>query len=192
MGNEHKLWSEFQQGNKAAYAELYNTFASPLYSYGMKFTSDITLVEDSIHDLFCTLWTSRERLSQPPSVKNYLFKSFRNCIFKKINKTVVHLDEEQIMDFHFELAVDDKLIKNENRLQVKRQIEEALEKLTPRQREIIYYRFYQNLEFDEIADIMNMQVRATYKLTARAMETLRTLIPGRIGISLLLLLSQSN
>ena len=34
---------------------------------------------------------------------------------------------------------------------------------------------------------MNMQVRATYKLTARAMDTLRTLIPGRIGISLLLL-----
>ena len=91
------------------------------------------------------------------------------------------------MDFHFELAFDDKLVQNENQQQAKKQIEKALEKLTTRQREIIYYRFYQNLEFDEIADIMNMQVRATYKLTARAMDTLRTLIPGRIGISLLLL-----
>ena len=187
MGNELELWREFQQGSMAAYAELYKAYSSILYSYGMKFTSDITLVEDSIHDLFCTLWTSRERLSQPPSVKNYLFKSFRNCLYKKINKASFFVNEEQVMDFHFELAFDDKLVQNENQQQAKKQIEKALEKLTTRQREIIYYRFYQDLEFDEIADIMNMQVRATYKLTARAMDTLRTLIPGRIGISLLLL-----
>ena len=97
------------------------------------------------------------------------------------------MGEEQMMDFHFELAVDDKLAQNENTVEVKKHIEKALEKLTARQREIVYYRFYQNLEFDEIADIMGMQVRATYKLTARAMETLRTLIPGRIGISLLVM-----
>ena len=189
MGNELKLWSEFQQGNKAAYAELYNAYASLLYSYGMKFTGDVSLVEDSIQDLFCTLWTSRERLSQPPSVKNYLFKSFRNGIYKKIKSSVVFLDEEQMMNFHFELAVDEKLVQDENLSQVKSQIEIALEKLTARQREIIYYRFYQNLEFDEIADIMGMQVRATYKLTARALETLRNLIPSGHVFSLLLFLA---
>ena len=178
MSNELALWSKFQQGDKIAYAELYNAYASLLYSYGMKFTNDITLVEDSIHDLFCTLWTSRERLSQPLSVKNYLFKSFRNCIYRKLNNKVVLLDEEKMMNFHFELAVDHKLAQDENLLQVKGQIDKALEKLTSRQREIIYYRFYQNLEFDEIADIMSMQVRATYKLTARALETLRSLIPA--------------
>src|SRR6186997_1985397 len=101
MSNELKLWGEFQQGNKAAYAEIYNAYAPLLYSYGMKFTNDISLVEDSIHDLFCTLWTSRERLSQPPSVKNYLFKSFRNGIYKKLNNAVVFLDEEKMMNFHF-------------------------------------------------------------------------------------------
>ena len=188
MSNELALWSKFQQGDKIAYAELYNAYASLLYSYGMKFTSDISLVEDSIHDLFCTLWISRERLSQPLSVKNYLFKAFRNGIYKKLNSSVVFLDEEKMMNFHFELAVDHKLVQDENLSQVKSQIEKALEKLTPRQREIIYYRFYQNFEFDEIADIMNMQVRATYKLNARALETLRSLIPAGQYFSFLLLL----
>src|SRR6476661_632152 len=122
MGNELELWSEFQLGNTAAYAELYKAFASLLYSYGLKFTSDVTLVEDCIHDLFCTLWTSRERLSKPLCVKNYLFKSFRNCIYKKANKTTFFLGEEQIMDFHFELAVDDKLAQNENTVEVKKHI----------------------------------------------------------------------
>lgn len=178
MVNEFDLWQAFQKGNTKAYSELYNQFASPLYSYGMKFTNDVTLVEDAIHDLFCTLWTSRERLSQPSSIKNYLFKSLRNGICKKINKTTLLIDEEQSLDFHFELAIDVKLVQNEHLLFMKKQVERAMEKLTSRQREIIYYRFYQDLGFDEIADIMNMQVRATYKLTARALDTLRMLMPA--------------
>jgi RNA polymerase sigma factor (sigma-70 family) len=176
--NELELWDMFRHGNRKAYAELYNIFSVQLYSYGMKFTKDITLVEDAIHDLFCTLWTSRERLSQPFSVKNYLFKSLRNSIYKKLNTTTLLVEDEEILDFHFELSIDEKLAQNEHFLQMKKQVEQALEKLTSRQREIIYYRFYQNLEFDEIADIMNMQVRATYKLTARALEALRELIPA--------------
>ncbi len=178
MINELQIWTQFQHGSVDAYTELYNSFASPLYSYGMKFTKDVTIVEDSIHDLFCTLWTSRERLSQPSSVKNYLFKSFRNCILRKLSSPVSLVDDDQKLDFRFELAIDEKLIQNEDLLYIKCQIAQALEKLTSRQREIVYYRFYQNLEFDEIADIMNMQVRAAYKLTSRALETLRGLLPG--------------
>jgi RNA polymerase sigma factor (sigma-70 family) len=177
MVKELEIWCEFQSGNVDAYAELYNTFVSQLYSYGMKFTGDVALVEDSIHDLFCTLWDSRERLSKPDSVKNYLYKSLRNSIYRKINALPVLVDDDQALDFHFEFALDEKLTQNEHFQHIKQQIEGALDKLTPRQREIIYYRFYQNMGFDEIADIMNMQVRATYKLTARALDTLRTLLP---------------
>jgi RNA polymerase sigma factor (sigma-70 family) len=187
MVNELEIWREFQQGNPDAYKELYKNFASPLYSYGMKFTRDATLVEDAIHDVFCTLWTSRERLSQPTSVKNYLFKSFRNNLYKKINRPTWLVNDEQSLDFRFEWAIDEKLSQNEDLLWAKKQVEQAMGKLTSRQREIIYYRFYLALEFEEIADIMNMQVRATYKLNARALETLRNLIPDRVGLSLLLL-----
>lgn len=188
MVKELEIWREFQLGNVDAYAKMYNEFVSQLYSYGMKFTSDAALVEDCIQDLFCTLWVSKERLSIPGSVKNYLFKSLRNGIYKKINALPVLVEDERALDFHFELALDEKLTQNEYFQQIKQQIEQALEKLTPRQREIIYYRFYQNMGFDEIADIMSMQVRATYKLTARALDTLRTLLPTTHLFVLLFLL----
>jgi RNA polymerase sigma factor (sigma-70 family) len=188
MVKELEIWREFQLGNVDAYAKMYNEFVSQLYSYGMKFTNDATLVEDCIQDLFCTLWVSKERLSIPGSVKNYLFKSLRNGIYRKINALPVLVEDEQALNFHFELALDAKLTQNEYFQQIKQQIEQALEKLTPRQREIIYYRFYQNMGFDEIADIMNMQVRATYKLTSRALDTLRTLLPTTHLFVLLFLL----
>jgi hypothetical protein len=39
-------WQVFQQGSTVAYTELYNRFATPLYSYGIKFTKNVALVED--------------------------------------------------------------------------------------------------------------------------------------------------
>jgi RNA polymerase sigma factor (sigma-70 family) len=185
--SEQELWYEFKQGNVEAYRKLYERFAPQLYNYGTKFTKDITIVEDAIQDLFYTLWTSRERLSQPPSVKNYLFKSLRTGVYKKLNKNNLLVNGEPSENFSFELAIDETLSQKDHLLQIKKQVEQALNSLTSRQREIIYYRFYQNLGFDEIADIMNMQVRATYKLTARALDTLRNVIPAGNLFSFLLL-----
>jgi RNA polymerase sigma factor (sigma-70 family) len=186
-GNEQEWWHEFKQGNTDAYRKLYEHFSTQLYDYGIKFTKDITVVEDAIQDLFYTLWTSKERLSQPPSIKNYLLKSLRTGIYKKLRKANLLINEEYWENFNFELAIDETISQKEHLLQIKKEVEQALESLTSRQREIIYYRFYQNLEFDEIADIMHMQVRATYKLTARALEALRFVISPKNLLSFFLL-----
>ena len=192
LTNELQLWVTFQQGNVEAYAELYTIYASQLYSYGTKFSEDTTLVEDAIQDLFCTLWTSRERLSQPTSTKNYLFKSLRTSLFKKLSKKLLALDEDTVLQFHFEIGVDEKLSRAEQLNEIKLEVEKALDKLTSRQREIIYYRFYMNLGFDEIADIMGMQVRATYKLTARALDSMRELMPAGKFFSFLFFFQVQN
>jgi DNA-directed RNA polymerase specialized sigma24 family protein len=70
-------WNAFKQGDWNAYTSLYEEFYKPLNNYGAKFTGDADLVQDAIHDLFVQLWTSRNNLGAPASVKNYLFKSLR-------------------------------------------------------------------------------------------------------------------
>ena len=125
-------------------------------------------------------------------MKNYLFKSLRSVLFKKLSKRSLFVSDEQTLEFHFELSVDEKLAKNEELGMIKKEVDKALEKLTSRQREIIYYRFYMNLGFDEIADIMGMQVRATYKLTARALDTMRQAIPAEKFFTFLLFISSCH
>lgn len=187
--NEFELWVAFQQGSEEAFARLYQLHSPQLYSYGMKFSADSGMVEDAIHDLFCTLWTSRERLTQPRSVKSYLFKSLRYDLSRKLSRVPMSLQEEvEVLDFHFEQVLDEQFARNEQFLDIKSRVEAALDRLTPRQREVVYYRFYQNMEFDEIADIMNMQVRATYKLTARALDGLRQTLSGSQLVIFLILL----
>ncbi len=53
-------------------------------------------------------------------------------------------------------------------------LHQAFTKLSSRQKEVIYLRFYNQLSYEEIADVMSVQVKAIYKLMSRAILVLRT------------------
>ena len=50
----------------------------------------------------------------------------------------------------------------------------TLDKLTPKQKEVIFLKFYEQLSYTEIAQIMKVDVKAIYKLMARAIGSLRS------------------
>ncbi len=80
-------WSAFLKGDKDAYAVVYREYFSRLYNYGMRFTQDITLVEDCIQDLLLTLWVKRNNLENIAGVDSYIFVSFRNNLLYCIQKS---------------------------------------------------------------------------------------------------------
>jgi RNA polymerase sigma factor (sigma-70 family) len=82
------------------------------------------------------------------------------------------LDDERY-DFRIELAPDQKMIEIESDIELRRKIEESLTALTPRQREAIYLRFYEDLSFEEVSEILNLNVGGTYKLIYRALDKLK-------------------
>ena len=67
---------------------------------------------------------------------------------------------------------------------------QALNQLSPRQKEVLYLRYFEELEYNEIAGMMDISVKGVYKLNSRALETLRGILdmPNSGIISMLLLL----
>lgn len=172
---ESANWLSFQQGSKRALAACYNDYADYLYNYGCKFTADTALVEDTIQDLFLKLWKNRENLGRPASVKNYLLKSLRGLLIRNIQKTQRHapemLDEENYV-FLLEGSPENIRISHEQAAFRSGQLNTALEQLTPRQREAIFLRFYEEMSYEDISDILSITTKATYKIMARALEAL--------------------
>jgi len=168
------LWNAFKRGDWDAYTSLYHAYSRLLNNYGYKFTRDVSLIEDAIHDLFVTLWTNRENLGNPLSVKNYLYKSIRNILFRKIKMQHRFLDiQDNDESLPFEVAFDHQMILNEEEKRIQDTLKNVLSKLPPRQREIIYLRFYDALSYEEISDIMCINVSSTYKLLYKALDTLQ-------------------
>src|ERR1044072_1563511 len=141
----HSIWESFKRGDWEAYAKLYDGYYKALNNYGHKFTKDISLIEDAIHDLFVKLWNNKATLGNPASVKNYLYKSLRGILFKKIKSHTrfIFLQGEDDYSFDFEVSYDNQLILLEEEQNLQQIIKKALSELPARQQEIIYLRFYE-------------------------------------------------
>jgi RNA polymerase sigma factor (sigma-70 family) len=188
LSGEQSLWDGIRNSHVNSLEALYLKYNEELYSYGKKFTSDEHLVEDAVQETFIALWKYRQSLTVTTGFNYYLLKSFRNLLFRLIKERANTTYSEEQPDFHLEIGFDHQLIASEDQTLLSQKIQEALSQLTSRQREIIYFRFFENRSFEEIADIMNMQVRATYKLTARALAALKDIMEGTSTLLLLTLL----
>jgi len=130
--------------------------------------------EDAVHDLFVRLWTTRERLSNPASVRNYLFKSLRHILIRKLKNEEKFTDiDGQEYPHSFSVNYASETLKRIEDRELQARIKSYIETLPPRQQEIIYLRFYEGLSYEEIADIMSIHVNSAYKLLYKALDNLQ-------------------
>lgn len=154
------------------YRHLYTRYYPKLYNYGRKFTTDVTLIEDSIQDIFLDYWKRKDIQGQPAAINSYLFSAFRYSLFKKINRERRHIALSGTND-EPDFAADHFIPQPHTAPDMERQLQAALRQLTARQREALFLRFYEGLSYDEIAVVMNLSVKASYKLMARGLLQLR-------------------
>lgn len=178
MSSEQSLLNGLKSGDVQSLEALYKQYNEQLYGYGKKFTTDTHLVQDAIQETFISLWKYRTSITAGSTFHYYLLKSFRNQLLKIIKERANTTYTDENIDFSFEVGFDKHLIAGEEYALLSKQVKDALDQLTARQREMIYFRFFEGLSFEEIAGIMDMQVRATYKLTARALSALKDIMGG--------------
>jgi RNA polymerase sigma factor (sigma-70 family) len=166
-------WALVSKGDKSAYARLYVFYYSKLYNYGRKFTQDLPLLEDTLQEALLSIWTSRARLPGLETPHTYLLNTFRYILFRKIRQAVKRRDLRDAGQAEPEFGVEQLLISRDLEASLRQRLESALRGLTGRQREAIYLRFYEGLSYEEVAVLMGISVKATYKMMARALLHLK-------------------
>ena len=154
---------------------LYYQHIDALYHYGERLSPDRALIEDCLQDLFAELWSRQAQLPEVETVKFYLFKALKRKIVKKQVQQQRFLSGEEYEGYNFEIIFPPEFELTAYAVPPHQQssILQAINQLTPRQKEAITLRFYDNFSYDEIADIMSMSTHAVYKLTYRALSALR-------------------
>ncbi|MFY0256288.1 RNA polymerase sigma factor [Chitinophaga sp. 30R24] len=178
--SDQDLWARLCEGDREAFGELYRYYFPLLFRYCIRFTADRGLVTDMLQDFFSQLFLQRSGLSQPVSVKSYLMVAARRKLFRYIEKASrlpVSLDEGMAVAFALELSPESILIKRQHEEQTRQLLQQKLDALTLRQKEAIYLRFYENLSYEEIADIMLLkEVKYARTLIYRALDALKELL----------------
>ena len=170
-------WQKFVEGqdNYEAFSVIYNGYINDLLSYGISLGFSEENCRDAAHDVFFKIFTEKKRLSSVKNPTSYLFRSFRNHLFN-IQKRQNRLSHDFTFEkntFTTEITILDTLIDEEENQKLKNLVEELLKELTPRQREAIYLRYMQEMDYEEIALLLNMNVNSTRRLVSRGIESLR-------------------
>ena len=185
---ERDQWRALVSGDENAIEWLFDTYSQSLFNYGMKIVSDRELVKDCIQDLFSDLWKNHPRLVLPDSPRLYLFKALKYKIFRDAasNKKKTGLLAEQD-EANFELSAESVMIAEQTASENSNTIQNALSRLTQRQREALMLRYFEDMSHSEIADLLNINKQSVYNLIYSALESLKKVFSKELNLLALLL-----
>lgn len=170
--SDQQLWAGVRNADKQSYSNLVGRYTNLLFRYGIRFVNDEDFIKDCVQDVFLSLWNCRNTINDTASVKSYLFKSLRMRVFRERAKwSNDALDDDY--DFEADFSVEDKLIEEQTSSEIHFKISAALNKLPRRQKEILYLRFYEEMDHDRIAQVMGLNKQSVYNLLHEAVLGMR-------------------
>ena len=176
IGQTDTTWQALKDGKPEALSALFHQYYDVLFQYGQKLTNYNTeLTKEIIQDVFYKIWERRSQLGDVRSVKVYLFTAFRRILIDKSRHFKV--EETHIASLNLEDILEDSpedvFLMEEKRLTDAQKLKHALHKLPNRVQEAITLRYFKEMEYSDIAQVMNLKERTVYNFVHEGLTLLR-------------------
>lgn len=176
------LFKEIQEGNKAAFDELFFLYYNKLLSFAGQYTKQQESAEEITSELFVKLWLKRSDLSKVINPEVYLYVSIKNACLNLIRSErrryllfTAWPDEQSFQEPSDKnaMGMDDK--------ELARLLDLAVMEL-PEQRRVIFRLIKeQGLKTNAVAEILGISVRTVENQLYKAVKTLANAISGYLG-----------
>ncbi|WP_254411324.1 RNA polymerase sigma factor [Dyadobacter diqingensis] len=171
------LWQQSKAGDSVAFCHLADKLYRTLFNYATSFTSDREYIKDAIQELLIHIWEKRQTINIQ-FVTIYFLKSLRNQLlqeFRRNKRPFLGIDEiEEITDNQ---TIETEIEESEAYSESQRRVKNAINELPKRQKEAIFLKFYEGLENEQIADLMQVNRQSVANLLFKAISTLKSQIP---------------
>jgi RNA polymerase sigma factor (sigma-70 family) len=176
------LLNALRQDDEAALNHLFSTYYNRLYRTGLKYGATNEVVEEAIQAVFIDVWQYRQTLGEIVSFEAYLKGSLKKRITKMAlttNKNDKKTENTEGSENDLLLSVEayeNVLILQETNDQKRAELKTALEQLTPRQKELIVLRYFEEMSYTEITEKTQLQTDSIYKTIHEALKRLRLIL----------------
>jgi RNA polymerase sigma factor (sigma-70 family) len=168
------FWKDMISGDESAFSSIFKSYYQPLYNFGKLYASDKALINDSIQDLFMDFWEKRKNLKPEVDVEAYIYGAFRFKILRRINQKFLFTSfHEDHLNVIYEISKEDLEIRNEIDQERIVKINDLLNQLPPKQKEVIYLKFYKGLSNEQIAKILDINYQSVKNHVFRSLQVLR-------------------
>ena len=179
--DDKELWEKLKHGDQEALKQIYNSQIENLLQYGQRFCRDRETVEDCLHDLFIYIWNNREGLSSTDSIQRYLMVALRRRVIQHLKGQPGELSDKNL-SFRCDLSIEEKWIQEEQSEEVENSLQAAFTHLSDRQKEAIYLKYYQQMSYEAICEIMDLNYQSARNLIFNGLKALRQVMTILINL----------
>lgn len=175
-----QLVADLSQGSVEAYSAIYRHYYPRLYRYALQIYPHVPLVEDVLQDFFTYLAEHCRKLKKVSNFEVYLFQSVKRNLFARLSRQQrsrqsqdrYHARTEPLLD-QTAPAADQQLLDRESTERRRQSLENAMASLPEHQREILYLRYFEEMSYQEICDILDVNHQVARNYTSRAIRQLK-------------------
>jgi len=168
------LWERTRTGDHSAFAQIHKKLYPGLFGYAIKMVKDEKLVDDLLQDLFIKFWQNSARIGAIQNVKAYFYRSTRSIVLNHIKSTTLKATKLLgLPEPDLEFSKEDIIVASEYHSELCRKLNCAVNGLPKKQRETVYLRFYENMEYLQIAEITGIKYQSVVNHIYRAVQSLK-------------------
>ena len=166
------------QQDEQAFEELITRHQNAVIGTAAKMLNSTSEAEDIAQQVFIRLWKSAPRYKPKAKFTTFLFTITKNLVFNESRRRSRKKEssiEEREDDFHLQTPDTQNSSPDKELLQGELQtaIDSAINSLPEKQRMAVILRRYQNMSYDEIANVLELSVSAVKSQLFRARNELR-------------------
>jgi RNA polymerase sigma-70 factor (ECF subfamily) len=180
--NDYELLLRLKNGDRQAFSQIYSKYLDSLYKYIYLFTKSNEQTSEVIQEVFIRIWEKRGTLTNIESFKSYLFRSAKNKLIDVVRQNQVR---HRILS-ELKRKNDDYLLMEEDEIAYReyyRIVQQAIEKLPPKRKQILRLNIEHGLSQGEIAQQLHISKSVVQKQLYKALDFVRRYLTHRSGVS---------
>lgn len=171
------------QGDTAAFEVLIERHQALVIGTVARMLGSNSEVEDIAQQVFIRVWRSAGRYVPTAKFTTWLLKITRNLVFNEMRRSKRHTGTPLQPDPDSpEIPIKDETVQTPDASLLERELQQAIEaaiaELPESQRMAVILRRYQDLSYEEIAEVLDLSVPAVKSVLFRARTELRIRLAG--------------
>jgi RNA polymerase sigma-70 factor (ECF subfamily) len=170
------LLARLHAGDGVAFDALYRTHAEALWAFARRYVRSDDNARDIVHDVFTTLWAKRTTWN-PVDIKAYLFRAVLNqALLLGRRSGVVARAAFELVDSRAATGITSPADADAERASDAAWIARAVGRLPERARVAIRLRWYDDMSYAQVAQVLGVSEDAARMYVRRALGILREMI----------------
>ena len=166
MPQEAKISALYNEGKKQeAFQVLVNSYSTMVYSHVYKMTNNKSDTKDIAQNAFLKAWKYFDNFQQKSKFSTWLFRIASNECYTFLNKRKLSVDIDNIP-----IQTDQSISPTTDPAKI---LQEALAILPTKQKQVFVMRYYDELKYDAMSDILGTSVgalKASYHIAVKKIE----------------------